>query len=930
MRFHLLGPVEAVVAERNVVPPGRGRLVLAALLLRANSTVSRNELVDALWESDLPANPDAALQTTVSRLRTALDTCRDQITTEPHGYRITIDPAQLDLLQFRTTVEEALQEQDTSARIGLLRKALAQWRGEPLSGLPPSALVRDNAPALTEERLRAIELLAADQLELEQHAEIVPQLTSLARRYPARERLAVLLMQAQFRSGQQAEALHVYHRIRTYLADELGVDPGPELRSLYDEVLNSGGPRTVRRRREHHRPRQLPTDITRFTGRTADLAVLDTLIPDTADPPVVIVALDGPGGVGKTALAVHWAHSVKHQFPDGQLYLDLRGHGPGRPLESSMAIETVLRSLGITDQQIPTDLDSRSALLRTVLAGKRMLLLLDNAADASQIRPLLPGSGSLVLITSRTQLRGLVVREGAHRLTLDQLPNSEAAELLTRIIGDRARLAPAAIDDLVRRCNGLPLALVIAAERATRSPDARLADLVAELSGERDQLDFLGSGDDPSTDIRSVFSWSYHALSPGAARLLRLLAIFPGADIGVPAAAALAGLSQGQTVRLLDQLVDSSQLMNRRPGRYELHDLMRTYAAELAEQLDPPELRSAALRRLVDNYLQTAVAARPWLQAGEPAISFPAGLREPEPIEDARSALAWHETEGRNLVVVAKLALEHGFDDLCWRFAYAAWVGPHRGNNWQDLLEIQQAGLHAAERAGDLIGQAHGHSGIGGAHRGAGRQKEAIAEQLKALELFQHIGDPSGQAATLRNLSAVHLDAGRLTEALSYGSSAQVTDQATGRPGNTAKSAYQVALTLLALGKYDESVVVGAQACELFREVGQRRAEAGALHLLATARGRLGEHESAIEAARAAVEIRATMGDHAFQAIALEQLGDLLLATGRRAEADRAWLEALGILDDLGDPAADVLRSRLSDLTVGGNLWPTPGPLRLH
>jgi DNA-binding SARP family transcriptional activator/tetratricopeptide (TPR) repeat protein len=929
MRFHLLGPVEAVVAERNVVPPGRGRLVLAALLLRANSTVSRNDLVDALWEADLPANPEAALQTTVSRLRSALDSCRDQISTEPHGYRITIDAAQLDLTQFRSTVEDAVQEEDPSTRVELLRKALTQWRGEPLSGLPPSALVRDNAPALTEERLRAIELLAADQLELAQHAEIVPQLTSLARRYPARERLAVLLMRAQFRSGQQAEALHVYHRIRTYLADELGVDPGPDLRRLYDEVLNSSGPRSTRRRREHHRPRQLPTDITRFTGRTADLAVLDTLVPGAAKP-VVIVALDGPGGVGKTALAVHWAHSVKHQFPDGQLYLNLRGHGPGRPLESSMAIETVLRSIGITDQQIPADLDGRSALLRTVLASKRMLLLLDNAADASQVRPLLPGSGSLVLITSRTQLRGLVVREGANRLTLDQLPTTEAAELLTRIIGDRARLAPTAIDDLVRRCNGLPLALVIAAERATRSPDARLDDLVDELSGERDQLDFLGSGDDPSTDIRSVFSWSYHALSPEAAALLRLLAIFPGADIGVPAAAALAGLSQVQTVRLLDQLVDTSQLMNRRPGRYELHDLMRTYAAELAQKLDPPDLRSAALHRLVDNYLQTAVAARPWLQAGEPAIDFPAGLGEPETIEDARSALAWHETEGRNLVAVAKLAVDQGFDDLCWRFAYAAWVGPHRGNNWQDLLEIQQAGLRAAERAGDLIGRAHGHSGIGGAHRGAGRQEEAIAEQLEALKLFQQVGDPSGQAATLRNLSAICLDAGRHTESLAYGSSAQVTDKATGQPGNTAKSAYQVALTLLALGKYDEAVVVGAEACALFREVRQRRAEAGALHLLATAWGRLGEHESAIEAARSAVEIRATTGDQAFQAVALEQLGDLLVATGRRAEADRAWLEALGILDDLGDPAADVLRSRLGDLAVGGNLWPTPGPLRLH
>ena len=912
-QFRLLGPVEAVHAGRTITVAGRGKIVLAALLLQANSTVSRQELVDAVWEAELPANPYAALQTTVSRLRTALEPGRDLISTEPNGYRISVGTDQLDLLGFRLNLEEAERQRDPARRVALLTEGLNLWRGDPLGGLPFCALVRDNAPALVEERLRAIELLMADQLELGRHADIVPELTALVRRYPARERLAAVLMTAQYRSGHQVLALDVYQQIRTHLADEFGVDPGVELQRLHAEVLARSDPSP--------RPQQLPTDIDRFTGRVADLDVLDAFLPNTTGlpntagtghPPIVIAAVDGAAGIGKTALAVHWAHRIRDRFPDGQLYLNLRGHGPGQPVEPSAAVEAMLRSLGIAENQIPGDLDDRSALLRTVLAGKRMLVLLDNARDAGQVRPLLPGSGSLVLITSRAQLRGLAVREGASRLTLDHLPTTEAIQLLTSIIGDRARKDQEAVSELARYCNGLPLALVIAAERATRSPSTALHDLVEDLADERVRLNFLGGGDDVTADLRSVFSWSYQALSVELAGLLRLLAIFPGGDIGVPAAAALAGMAPARINRLLDQLVATNQLQNRQPGRYELHDLLRAYATELAQEHDPEPQRVAALRRVTEWYLHTAANARTWLQPAESDITLPASTVLPQTFLDARLALTWFEAERHNLVAVASLAYDYGFDDLCWRLGYVTLIGLHVLNGWDEALAIHEVGIRATERCGDRIGTAHMRSGMGSAYRCLGRLDLSIENQQEALRIFLSLGDQAGEATAQSNLCAACRDAGRYDEALAYGYAAQALDRQSGEPGNSAISTTQIALTLIAADRCAEAVTVATESLELFRKVGHGRGQARALHALAIAQGRLGRHQTAIDAAQSALDILVEIGDRANQASAFQQLGDMYLAAGRHEEAAASWREALTILEDLGDPAAADLRSRLS------------------
>jgi DNA-binding SARP family transcriptional activator len=620
VRVRVLGPVEVLAPGRAVaVPGGRPRVVLAVLALHAGQAVGADRLAAALWDDRLPTNVRASLQTCVARLRRALDS-DDLIETVRSGYVLRLDPEDVDLHRFRRLAAEAELLGDPIGARRVLVEALALWRGEPLTGVDSEALRRGEARGLTEEYLAAVERrvdldMAAGRLE-----DLVPELRSLVGRYRLRESLWSRLILTQYRLGRAAEAIETYHKLRTVWVESLGVEPSGPVRQLYQGMLTGEMAQTPRMLPKPPpaaalaRPWQIPADVRHFAGRRAELAALDELVVRN-DSHAMFAVLDGSAGVGKTALAVRWAHRVRDRFPDGQLYLNLRGYGPGEPVRPETALSGFLRALGARADQIPDGLNERSAKFRNRLAGRRMLVLLDNARDAAQVRPLLPGAGNALLVTSRNQLRGLTARNGASRVEVARLSPEDAADLLNEhIAGPRTAAESDTVAELVELCARLPLALRVTAERINRSLGLPLAALARELRDERGRLDVLRSDDDQDADLRALLSWSYLALDGASARAFRLLGIHPGNDIGSAAAAALFDISEGEAAQLLDSLVSVHLLEQRTGDRYGFHDLLRGYAAETAQREVSATDRDVATRRILDWYLHTSYEGHYQLQ----------------------------------------------------------------------------------------------------------------------------------------------------------------------------------------------------------------------------------------------------------------------------------------------------------------------------
>ncbi|MCC3765609.1 AAA family ATPase [Glycomyces sp. TRM65418] len=602
IRIGLLGPFQVTVdGMPRAVEGQRRRAVLAALALAVGKPVRSTTLATHVWGEDF-SSARHRLHTAVNRLRQVIGT--ETVRASAGEYTLALPPEAVDVHRFRALVAES-NRVDGAAELALLDRALDLWRGEPLADIEAESLVLAHVPSLMEERLRVIERRVDLILEAGGHAELVAELHDLTTRHPLREFLWSRLMLALHRSGRQAEALGAYQRIRTLLADRLGVDPGAELQRVHRAVLRPAeGPEPVPVRTDVlvsvPAPRQLPTDIARFTGRAERLADLDRLLEtggEAGRPPVPIAVVSGPAGVGKTSLAVHWAHRVAERFPDGQLYLHLRGHRPSEPLATDAALMALLLSLGTPPQQIPSDTEGRSAALRTALAGRRVLLVLDDARDADQVRSLLPGADGLVLVTSRNRLRSLRLREGACLMELGPFAPTESAALLRRTLGAEAVAGRSGtIAELADLCGHLPLAVALAAERV-RNTGIPLPALVEQARDETARLDALGEGVGGADDVRSVFSWSYRALPDQAAAMFRALGTAPGPGVDVEAAAVLGRTSPPVALRLLETLVDHSLLRRSRPGRYELHGLLRVYAAELAAETDERERSSSMARR---------------------------------------------------------------------------------------------------------------------------------------------------------------------------------------------------------------------------------------------------------------------------------------------------------------------------------------------
>ncbi len=881
MEFCLLGPLAVRRGETVVrVQAGKQRAVLAALLLNANRVVAVEELAETLWGAVPPPSARLTVQNYVLRLRKGLgDAGRSRIRTQPPGYVISVAAGELDLTRFEVLLGaawEAARDRSWDTAAAQARAALALWQGEPLADVESDLLAEREVPRLANLRLQALETRIEADLHLGEHAEVTDELRQLVAAHPLREHLHALLMLALYRCGRRAEALAAYQHARDVLVDELGIEPGQELRELHRQILSAdtalelpapwspagGTGRAV--------PRELPAAVRHFTGRAGELEALTRLLDEPVRKPgvVVISAIGGTPGVGKTALAVHWAHQVAERFPDGQMYVNLRGYDAGQPVSAADALAGFLRALHVPGQDIPADQEERAARYRSLLAGTQMLIVLDNAGNVEQVRPLLPGAPSCaVLVTSRDALAGLVARDGAARLDLDLFPLDEAVALLRSLIGPRADDDPAAAVQLAELCARLPLALRIAAELAAARRQAPLAVLVGELADQQQRLDLLDAVGDSRTAVRAVFSWSYRNLDAGAARAFRLAGLHPGPDLDPYALAALTDSTVRQARRVLDVLARAHLVQMTGLGRHGLHDLLRAYARELAATSDREDGQCAALTRLFDHYLYTAAVAMDSLHPAEhhrrPRIPPPSTAAPP--VNDPDAAHAWLDAERATLVAMTAHAARRGWPAHATKLAATLSRYLENGSHYPEAITIYGHAGAAARRAGDRAAEATTLNALGGVHRRQGDYQQAAAHLEKALELFRQTADRAGQARALNNLGMIHHQQGR----------------------------------------YQQAAELCWKSVNVFREIGDRFGEAKALDTLGIVLRQQGHYEQAISHHRDALTLGRKLGDLDGQAYALGYLGAIYLRQGCYQEAADSLQQALALFRQTRDRAGE-------------------------
>jgi len=655
-----------------------------------------------------------------------------------------------------------------------------------------------------------------------------------------------------------------------------------------------------------------------FTGRDTEVGALNRALDgsdDRSPGTIAIAVISGTAGVGKTTLAIHWAHQVADRFPGGQLYVDLRGFGPsGPPVSPAEAARGFLDALGVAPERIPAAPDARAGLLRSLLADRRVLIVLDNARDDEQVRPLLPASpGSLVLVTSRSELAGLAAADGARLLSLDVLSPAEATQMLASRLG-AARVAaePDAVREVADLCSRLPLALAVAAGRAAIRPGFPLAALVAELRDSDTRIDALEAGD-AAASVRAVFSWSYQRLSPDAARMFRLLGLHPGPDISVPAAASLAGTSQPEGRRLLAELSRTHLIAEHLPGRHTFHDLLRAYGASQARATDSHAERNAAIGRVLDHYLHTAArAARLLKPAQEPiTLAAPRPGAAPEQPTDHRQALAWFENEHQVLLAAVTLSAQCGLDTHVWQLSWAMAPFLSTRGHYQQWAATQHAALAAATRLKDTAAQAVCSRFLGGACNSLGDGHEALRHFARSLALYQQLGDRLGEAKAQHNLGMLAECQGRYADGLRHTRQALRLYQAIGDQTCEAEALNTLGWTYSLAGDYQQARACCRQALALCADTGHRRHEGHILDSLGYAEHHLGNAAQAVACYQRAIDLHRESGDRFHEAEALIHLGD----TRRAAElpgARDAWQRALRILDELGHQDAGQVRAKLA------------------
>ncbi|MFC0430721.1 BTAD domain-containing putative transcriptional regulator [Kutzneria buriramensis] len=921
MEFGVLGEVTADVAgEPVVLGPARQRLVLAILLVDANRVVSVDDLVRRVWGDDPPQRARGTLQSYVSRLRRAVGSAR--LLARSGGYVLVAERTAVDVQRFRDLGDQARAATTDAQAVTLLTEALGLWRGEALAGLEGTwaSAERDR---LHQQRLLAQHDLADARLRLGHGEDLVDELSARLTEHPLDERVAGQYLLALYRAGRAADALELYRRMRTRLAEELGTDPGPALQELHQRILRADPSLLGTARRAampESVPRQLPTPPAQFAGRGSELAELTAQLDQAGDAPTVVIsALAGAGGIGKTWLALHWAHAHADRFPDGQLFADLRGFSPDSdPLDPLTAVRGFLDALGVDATRVSGGLDEHAACYRSTIADKRMLIVLDNAATADQVIPLLPGTPTCtVLVTSRKTLTTLLHRYGARHLSLSTLDEDEAHELLTDRLGDkRLDAEPDAVADLIRSCGRYPLALAITAGRAHARPGIPLAEFAAELR--EFGLDALDD-DVPAASLPAVLSWSLRALTTEQRTAFALLGIAPGADIGLPAAAGLTAASKPRMAKVLRELEDASLLGRRANGRYSMHDLIRAYASATAHDTLAEDTRSAALRRVVDHYLHTAHAADRLLDPHRTFVPLDALApgATPEPPADATAALTWFDTEHPNLLAAQRCAADHRWHQLVWHLAWAMETFHSRRRHRQDRVAVWELALDAATHLPDPTSQITAHRLLGRAHGDLGRRDEAIAHLSAALDLAERCHDPAQQAHTHQALAAAWEAHGGDQQALHHATQALSLYRTLDQPTWEGRALNNVGWYAARLGDLNSARAHCHDALALFRRCHNPDGEASALDSLGYINHHAGNHHQAVEDYEQALALRRHLGHTTRVADTLDKLGDAHTVLGHHDRARTAWREALELYESQHRAAnADRVRQQLDSGSV--------------
>jgi DNA-binding SARP family transcriptional activator/tetratricopeptide (TPR) repeat protein len=933
MEFGLLGPLVVRRGGTTIqVRRGSQRVVLAMLLLNANRVVSVEEISEVLWGEAPPPSAHVTIRNYVRRLRAALgDASRTRISTQPSGYRIRIDDGELDVSRFEMLFGAArVAARDASwDQVAVhTRAALSLWREDPLADVESDTLVLRAVPQLAEMRLQALETRLDADLQLGRHADVITELQGLTSAYPLREHLQAMLMLALYRSGRQGEALAAYQQVRQALVSEIGAEPGTELRELHQQMLTAAPALDARELAPRAAgglgrlvPRELPAAPMHFTGRLRELEALTAAL-DQADRKrpgtVVISAIGGMAGAGKTALAVYWAHRVAGRFPDGQLYVNLRGFGPSAaPAAPAEALRGFLDSLGVPAGRIPPGLAAQAALYRSLLAGRQILIVLDNAGDEQQVRPLLPASsGCLVVVTSRKQLTGLAAGEQARLIAVDVLTDAEARQMLADRLGrQRAAAEPQAIAEIAVLCAGLPLALAVAAARAAGRPGFPIAALAAELRTTRSRLDALDTGD-PATSVRAVFSWSSLQLNPGTAEVFRYLGLHPGPDITASTAASLAGTSVPAARQALSELAASHLLVERAPGRLIFHDLLHAFASERVRKEISAEKSSSASKRLLDYYLRSGYAAALSLYSHRTMITLPARQPGvvPEEFQGYDQALAWFETEHEGLEAAVAMAAASGLDLYAWQISWTLVDFLHWRGYWHNLIKVQNTALAAVQRLGESSGEAVVHSSLGRAYSELGELSDAGSHLNKALELYDKVGDPVGQGRAHLGLGYVLERQGRYSEALNHARHSLELHRASGHQPGEADALNAMGWCHMQLQEYEQAFYYSRLALALHQSLGNRIGEAHTWDTLGSAHQRITEYEEAVACYRSAAGLFLELGNSHYTAVALTHLGETHCEAGSINAAREAWEQALSILRDLDHAEAADVQAKLDRL----------------